>query len=326
MPGGYGIDPRMLVGRSANSGGVPYAQPDYQGLMTQLAYKLAGAPPQTDRRMTIPSNPLMPSPSDIIRSGGGGGGISMPPISTINQGYKAIAGGGDPAIQQPSQLNELGSKLGLTSGLSAGWGSGANLNAAVQSQLGGAVTPLGTAGGIATAAAPAAVLAGNLGTIGSGAAANAALAEAGFGSGAAAGAGASAGSGASGLLAGSGAATAIPVAGLAWAAADLINKSINGDGSAKRNDAAFMAAFPGTQQHRINLGRTAAAYTQLPDGRLISYNDYRKLAGAYYGAAYAPDGNQEQWMKQYQDLLKNTPTAQLPKGYSWDGTKIVKGF
>src|SRR5881628_1942221 len=103
------------------------------GPLSQQAYQMAGSPkrgPLPDVRMPFTGE------ADVGDSAGSGGALSL--LQDVNQARKLngmLGNSGDPAIQQPSQLNELGSKLGLTSGLSPGWASGANLNNAALGQL-----------------------------------------------------------------------------------------------------------------------------------------------------------------------------------------------
>jgi hypothetical protein len=94
-----------------------------------------------------------------------------------------------------------------------------------------------------------------------------------------------------------------PIAAIGFAATDLLNKQLNAHGDEKRNVAAFEQAFPGIQRLRAP-GRAGAGLTfvALPDGRVISAKNFEKLAGTWYGAAYAPDGNQEQWKSDLESL------------------------
>jgi hypothetical protein len=41
----------------------------------------------------------------------------------------------------------------------------------------------------------------------------------------------------------------------------------------------------------------------LPDGTKLSKDQLQKLAGAWYGATYHPDGNQSDWQSRYDELL-----------------------
>lgn len=104
----------------------------------------------------------------------------------------------------------------------------------------------------------------------------------------------------SSVLSGVGA-MAAPLA-LGFAGVQMLNKALDGHGDEKRNSAAFQQAFPGVEFLRVPGGRNMAALAKLPDGRLISMDDYEKLAGSWYGAAYAPDGNQEYWMSEYEKM------------------------
>lgn len=305
-----------------------------RGPLTQLAYQMAGAPPSSTPR-AISYAPLAALP-DGSPSGGGGGGVDLSALSNIKKGYDALSGGGgDPAIQQPSQLNELGSKVGLTSGLSPGWASGANANNAALSQLNYPSAIGFDSGGLATGYAPAATIAGSLSGIGSGTAANAALAEQGFlggwatpsveaslagASGAGAGAGAAAGSAGaeSGVAAGASPGllgtlgTGAALVGATLAVGQGIHNWVNGRGDEHRNYAAFSQAFP-VEQISKTVGRNAANYYKLPDGRVLSQDQMDDLSGAWYGATYAPDGNQSDWLQKYNDLNSSI------KGYDLSG-------
>lgn len=316
------------------------------GPLSQLAFQMAGSP----KRPPLPDKRLpFSDPSSGVASDTGPGVLGiLQDAKRGNDLYNKVSGNtGDPAIQQPNQLNELGSKVGLTSGLSPGWASGANANNAALSQLNYPSAIGFDSGGLATGYAPAATLAGSLSGIGSGAAANAALSEAGFlggwttptveaslagASGAGAGAGAAAGSagasGASGagagVLASSGALQAIPLAAAGFALASYLNTGpLNDDKSKDRNEAAYMA-YTGAKPVSLPLGRTAEHYYALPDGRLISAQDFDNLAGSWYGATYAPDGNPADWQAKYDSFLQNLQPATLPKGYTWDGTRFVR--
>lgn len=103
------------------------------------------------------------------------------------------------------------------------------------------------------------------------------------------------------------------------AGGNLLMDSLEGKGSENRNTAAFQAAFPGTKA--VDYGKASNNPTlktnvawQLPDGRLVSTDTFKQLSGAWYGAQYAPDGDQAGWQKKYQDLMQNLPTLPaLPK-------------
>jgi len=322
------------------------------GPLSQQAYQMAGSPKRGPNAGVMMPYSNYPDDSGDASASGGGALSLLQDANQANKLYSKLNGSttGDPAIQQPSQLNELGSKLGLTSGLSPGWASGANLNNAALGQI-GYPSALGfDAGGLATGYAPAAILGSSLAGIGSGAAANAALAEAGFlggwatpsveatlagasgagaGSGAAAGAaGASGATGASGgLLASSGLTTALPIAAVGFALADYLNSGpLNDDKSKDRNIAAY-SAYTGARPVQLTLGRTAKFYYAMPDGTLVNSDDFNNLAGSWYGATYAPDGNQADWQAKYDQFSKSLQPATLPKGYVWDAAagKIVRG-
>lgn len=127
-------------------------------------------------------------------------------------------------------------------------------------------------------------------------------------------------------LAGSGAASALGLAGIGFAVTDYLNKGpLNDNKSKDRNIAAYTQAT-GARMIELPMGRIAAFYYAMPDGTLISNKDFNDLAGSWYGMTYAPDGNPAEWQAKYEDFSRNLKPATLPKGYSWDGTKIVKNF
>lgn len=66
-------------------------------------------------------------------------------------------------------------------------------------------------------------------------------------------------------------------------------------GDEKRNLNAF------TKQYQVtDAGNGMLA---LPDGTKLSKDQLQSLAGAWYGATYHPDGNQEDWQSRYDELL-----------------------
>lgn len=94
------------------------------------------------------------------------------------------------------------------------------------------------------------------------------------------------------------------------AIASIANKQLTAHGDENRNTAAWQAAFPETQVWRLG-GRTGATVTVLPGGKVVSSEDAQKLSGAYFGATYAPDGDQAGWQKKYEDLQKSIPASDL---------------
>jgi hypothetical protein len=72
-------------------------------------------------------------------------------------------------------------------------------------------------------------------------------------------------------------------------------RSKNGD--EKRNLNAFLQETPVT-----DLGDGQYA---LPDGVKINADQLKNLAGSWYGATYAPDGNQEGWRDKYNEVLQD---------------------
>lgn len=102
-----------------------------------------------------------------------------------------------------------------------------------------------------------------------------------------------------------------PVAMLGSAIADLANKSFTGHGDESRNFAAFLANFPGTEVYQL-AGRSPRQYVKLDDGKLIDYDTFKDLSGKFYGAAYAPDGNQADWQKQYMEAVSSLKSTTAP--------------
>lgn len=66
-------------------------------------------------------------------------------------------------------------------------------------------------------------------------------------------------------------------------------------GDEKRNINAFLQAFPA-----MDLGNGMIA---LPDGTQLPQSQLQELAGTWYGATYAPDGDQSGWQQKYSDVL-----------------------
>jgi hypothetical protein len=199
---------------------------------------------------------------------------------------------------------------------------GAAGNIASGNYLGAAKNVVDILGGGAGGATAASL---GLGNVASGAAANAALGEAGFGTGAAtAGTGAATG-GLGSAIAGSGLSTALPLVGLGYALTSYLNAGpLNDDKSKTRNIDAY-TQFTGAKPIQLNLGRTAQTYYAMPDGTLVSNKDFNDLAGSWYGATYAPDGDQAGWQQKYAGFQQSIGPAQLPKGYVYKDGKIVRG-
>lgn len=70
-------------------------------------------------------------------------------------------------------------------------------------------------------------------------------------------------------------------------------------GSHWRNWNAFNEAFPGTS---VN---DQGNYV-LPDGTTVNQQQLDELAGTWYGAKFAPDGNQADWQQKFQNALTST--------------------
>lgn len=80
-------------------------------------------------------------------------------------------------------------------------------------------------------------------------------------------------------------------------------------GDEKRNINAFLEAYP-------NLTDLGNGMVGLPDGTPITRNQLQHLAGTWYGATFAPDGDQEGWQQQYSQALAgiygSAPSGGLP--------------
>lgn len=125
--------------------------------------------------------------------------------------------------------------------------------------------------------------------------------------------------------------TAVPLAGVAFAAGNLLNKAFFGDGSRVRNVAAYKQAT-NSKSVTLPFGHSGVAYEVLPkaDGtfQLVSSNTFNDLAGNFYGAVVHPDGDQEGWTQKYNQAVQNIPSATPPQGYSFDpatGKIMYKG-
>lgn len=110
--------------------------------------------------------------------------------------------------------------------------------------------------------------------------------------------------------------TYLPVAGVAFAAGSLLNKAFMGGKAEDRNWALLTQA--GGVKNIILPGGHSAAFNgaALPDGRLISGQDSKKLADLYWYATQ--EGTHQQELA---DFLKNVQPAKLPRGYHWDQEK-----
>lgn len=203
--------------------------------------------------------------------------------------------GSDPAIFDSSTF-DVGDALG-TAGNLAGVATGINE---------------GGAGGYAKAAANAAALAGYGG----------AVPYVGVASDLAQGNYYGAGVDVAGLAMGS------PIAAIGNLAAAYANKAFLGDASKDRNMSAFNQVNPlGLIPQHVVLGRTAwDGYYDPKSGKFFSPQYVGDLAGSWYGAVAAPDGNQDQWSQKYQDYLANPQYIDMPRGYHWDenSRKVVR--
>jgi hypothetical protein len=61
-----------------------------------------------------------------------------------------------------------------------------------------------------------------------------------------------------------------------------------------------------------------ATVTVLPGGKVISTEDFDRLSGTWFGANFAPDGNQADWQKQYEEAVNSIQASS--SYYFKDGT------
>jgi hypothetical protein len=114
-----------------------------------------------------------------------------------------------------------------------------------------------------------------------------------------------------------------PIAGIGFAAAGLLNKAFTANGSKDRNVAAYSQAT-GAKSVTLPMGHMGVSYWNV-GGKLVDTKTFNDLAGSWYGATFAPDGNQSDWEQKYQTALQNVPEVTLPKGWVWNGTNLVRG-
>lgn len=307
---------------------------NYQaGPLSQLAYRLAGSPKMKPGAAT----PLPPA-ADYSGASGSDTGNAAGVLGTLKE------------VKQGAQLGQkLQGLLGSDSGISAGEAFGTSASSALGANAAGAIplfgagaADLGTIGagallGTSGAAATGATAAGAVPLFGAGAtdlggvtagqlfgtSANAALGSGAAGSAAASGAGtAAAGAGTSALGT---IATGAGYGALAIAAGEAIHSMFNAHGDEKRNVASFLASNPDikTVNYQGAKGVNIPLYA-MPDGRLLPLNDLTKLAGAWYGATYAPDGNAGDWQTKY-DSLNSSLKTWIPPGYVYKDGKLVRG-
>jgi hypothetical protein len=88
----------------------------------------------------------------------------------------------------------------------------------------------------------------------------------------------------------------------------------NKHGDEKRNLNAFLK-----DNQIYDLGNGTLAFA---DGRTFNQGQLKDIAGAYYGATYAPDGNQADWQQRYSTLiggLQQAPGSNASTGQTSDG-------
>lgn len=231
----------------------------------------------------------------VLNKAGGGGSVS-----TVGKGV--------------SDVGQIitGASQGGTKGYGSAVAAGANL-ADIAGVGGTATDAAGVLGNLASGNYPGAVkgaaslfggasAASSLSSAGSGALANSALADAGF-TGAAGGASTAAGG------AGAGASSAVGLSGSAaggigMALVSLYANSIHTRGDERRNLAAFKQAYPGLVAKYAPASRGGIGMYQLANGQKLTAPQYEELAGTWYGATFAPDGNQDQWQTRFGQLAK----------------------
>lgn len=84
----------------------------------------------------------------------------------------------------------------------------------------------------------------------------------------------------------------------------------NKHGDEKRNLKAFL-----NDNQIYDLGNGTLAFA---DGRTFNQSQLQHVAGTYYGAKYAPDGNQSDWQQRYDSLLGSLPNN-APQGNAGSG-------
>jgi hypothetical protein len=302
------------------------------GYYSDLAYKLAGSPARKPTQV-----PVGPFAIASGGGGGGGGGSALDSLQNVKKGYDAYQRYTD--TPEGGFSLPLNQSAGQAFGTSASSALGANAAGSVPlfgagaADLGtiGAGALFGTSGAAATGATAAGAVplfgagAADLGTIGAGqlfgTSANAALGSGAAGSAAsgAGAAGAGAGTSALGTL-GAGAGYAA----LAIGAGELIHSAFNAHGDEKRNVSSFLAGNPDIKTVNVTGAKgQQIPYYALPDGRVVGFGDLQDLAGAWYGATYAPDGDQAGWQQKYDTLNSGLKTS-IPRGYIYKDGKLVR--
>lgn len=84
----------------------------------------------------------------------------------------------------------------------------------------------------------------------------------------------------------------------------------NNGGSHARNWNAFNAAYPGTT---VDAQGNYVLPQQPFGGSVVNQQQLDNLAGTWYGATYAPDGNQTDWQTQYQQALQMLGIPGVPQ-------------
>lgn len=88
-----------------------------------------------------------------------------------------------------------------------------------------------------------------------------------------------------------------------------------GGGSHQRNWNAFNAAFPGTSVDAQGNYTLPAQF----GGATVNQSQLDNLAGTWYGATYAPDGNQQGWQQQFSSLANQIAPGRGAQGNAGGG-------
>lgn len=91
----------------------------------------------------------------------------------------------------------------------------------------------------------------------------------------------------------------------------------NKHGDEKRNLKAFAAESGAVQLPN--------GMIMLPDGSTFSQDQLQHVAGVWYGAVHAPDGNQQDWQNQYNSLLGSLQKTPLPNAGNAGGGLTSEG-
>jgi hypothetical protein len=65
---------------------------------------------------------------------------------------------------------------------------------------------------------------------------------------------------------------------------------------------------------------------QMADGTQFRADQLKDIAGTWYGATYAPDGNKEDWQSRYSSLVAGLPKAEQPAATAGTGKPDMSAF